>query len=325
MRGRILEILREHAPGAVSGEDLARRLGLSRTAVWKHIAALRRDGYSIAAAPRSGYRLTGEGPDRLTAEAVQPLLTTAVLGRSFDCLTEVDSTNNRAKDLARAGAPEGTVVSAERQTGGRGRLGRSWYSPHGGLWFSVILRPDLDLIPARAPEATFMVAVAVADALRSYPGLSVGIKWPNDLVVGGRKLGGILTELAAEAERLEWLVVGIGLNVNIELEAFPPALREAAASVSALAGGPVDRARLLAEILQFLERWYRLWLAQGFGPVIAAWRERQECLGRRVRIFTGRGEWCGRALAVDDEGALLVERAPGVVQRVLSGDVLLEN
>ncbi|MDI6710653.1 MAG: biotin--[acetyl-CoA-carboxylase] ligase [Thermoanaerobacterales bacterium] len=323
MKERILEILREHAPGAVSGEDLARRLGLSRTAVWKHVAALRRDGYPIAAAPRSGYRLTGEGPDRLTAEAVQPLLTTGVLGRSYDYLAEVDSTNNRAKDLARAGAPEGTVVLAERQTGGRGRLGRSWHSPHGGLWFSVILRPALS--PARAPEATFVAAVSVVDALRAYPNLKVGIKWPNDLIAGGRKLGGILTELAAEAERLEWLVVGIGLNVNIELEAFPPALREAAASVSASAGRPVDRARLLAAILGSMERWYRAWLAQGFGPVIAAWRERQECLGRRVRIVTGGKEWYGRALAVDDEGALLVERAPGVVQRVLSGDVLLEN
>lgn len=323
MRERILEILRARAPEAVSGEELARLLGLSRTAVWKHVAALRREGYPIAAAPRAGYRLTGDGPDRLTPQRIQPLLATGLLGRSYDYLPEVDSTNNRAKDLACAGAPEGTVVLAERQTGGRGRLGRSWHSPQGGLWFSVILRPDLP--PLRAPEATFMAAVAVTDALHAFSVPAVGIKWPNDLVVEGRKLGGILTELAAEAERLEWLVIGIGLNVNIAENAFPPSLRGTSASISSLLGRPVDRAGLLAAILGSLERWYRTWLAEGFGPVIAAWRERQQCLGRRVRIVTGGRAWHGRALAVDDEGALIVERAPGVVQRVLSGDVLLEN
>lgn len=322
MRERILRTLLERAPESVSGAAMARELGLSRTAVWKHIDALRRDGYPITAAPRSGYRLIGDGPDKLTAEVVQPLLTTVVLGCPYYYLAETDSTNNRAKHLARGGAPEGAVVLAERQTGGRGRLGRAWHSPGGGLWFSVILRPDLP--PARAPEATFVAAVAAVDALQAFPGLRVGIKWPNDLVAGGRKLGGILTELAAEAEKLEWLVIGIGLNVNLSRDAFPPALREVSTSVAALVGHPVDRACLLARIIGALETWYQTWLAEGFAPVISAWRERQVCLGRPVCVRTGRGEeWRGQALSVDDQGALLVEREPGVVKRVICGDVLL--
>ncbi|MEW5761880.1 MAG: biotin--[acetyl-CoA-carboxylase] ligase [Bacillota bacterium] len=232
---------------------------------------------------------------------------------------KVGSTNDLARRLAARGAPEGTVVLAEEQTRGRGRRGRAWHSPRGGLWFSVVLRPDLP--PARAPEATFVAAVAAVDALRAYPGVAAGIKWPNDLVAGGRKLGGILTETAG-GERGPALVVGIGINVNLEERALPPALRQTATSVAALAGRPVDRERLLEEVLRFLEKWYRTWLAVGFGPVLAAWREREVCLGRPVRVVTAGEEWRGVALAVDDRGALLVERAPGVVERVLAGDVM---
>lgn len=322
MKSAVLRCLKECRPDYVSGEDICRRLGISRTAVWKYVSALRDEGYEIEARSRLGYRLV-RTPDLLLPDEVQPGLRTVVIGRTYHHHHAVVSTNDEAQDLARQGAPEGTVVVAEEQGGGRGRLGRAWHSPRGGLWVSVILRPAVP--PARAPEVTFLAAVACVRALQRYPGLEVGIKWPNDLVWEGRKLGGILTEMSGEFDRVNHIVLGIGLNVNLSAADFPPALRSASTSVSAITGFPVSRRRLLQELLAELEHWYQIWTREGFDPVIREWKQMHCGINRPVRVVNIEGDCTGTVVDVDRTGALLVRTPTGIVERIVAGDVLFED
>lgn len=324
VRLRILQALRERAGDPVSGEELARCLGLSRAAVWKHITALRQSGYPIEGSPRRGYVL-GAVPDLLAAEEIRSGLETRVIGRQIDFRASVTSTNDIARELGRRGAPEGLVVVADEQTAGRGRLRRPWASPPGvGLWMSVLLRPPL---PAHElGRLTLAAAVAVVEAVRDGAGVAAGIKWPNDVVVGGRKLCGILTELEADWEQVHFAVVGIGVNVNTPPEAFPPDVREAATSLRIEAGHPVPRAPLARAILAGLERAYGETLAGQFERVLARWRAYTVTLGRPVRVLPvagGRPPIDGVALDVDGDGALLVRLADGRVERVLAGEVSL--
>jgi len=215
---QVLEELRKRKGEYVSGEELSRRLGLSRTAIWKHIKALRRDGYQISACTRRGYTLLCI-PDRLYPEEVTAGLKTTWLGRPFYYYEEVGSTNQVAKDLAEQGAPHGAAVLAEGQTSGRGRLGRGWLSPAGkGIWLSLVLRPRV--APWQLPQLSLLAAVGVASAIKEITGLEVGIKWPNDILSRGKKLCGILTEMRAEVEITQYVILGIGLNVNLDIEDF---------------------------------------------------------------------------------------------------------
>lgn len=320
VKTQILNLLKQKGD-YISGAEISRRLGVSRAAVWKHIEALRRDGYVIEAAPRLGYRFV-EAPDLLLPAEVQAALRTRVFGRYYHYLEETGSTNDVARELAAQGAPEGTLVVAERQAKGRGRMGRSWSSPAGGLWFSLVLRPAIH--PSGVAGANFLAGVACAEALSSLPGVRPRIKWPNDILLQDRKVGGILLELSAEADRVNHLVLGIGINVNVDLDDFPASLRSNSSSLAAHLGRRVSRLDVLASVLEALEEWYNRWLREGFAPVIAAWREWQESLGKQVRVIDAQGEWLGTAIDVDDHGALLVERAPGMVRRVLSGDIFAE-
>ncbi len=321
MKSSVLVYLKDNPQAYVSGEEISRKLAISRTAVWKHIRALRAEGYRIEARPRLGYRLL-EVPDLVGPAAVQPSLDTRFCGRNYLYYPVLASTNDHAKELARRGAPEGTTILAEEQSGGRGRLGRSWHSPRGGLWFSVVLRPPLP--SARAPEAVFVAGVAGVEALISHPGIQVGIKWPNDFVWHGRKLGGILTEVAGELDRINHLVVGMGLNVNLDPRDFPAQLRTGVTSVREIAGENVSRSELLRRLLAALERWYLVWLEQGFAPVLAAWKRHNACLDRRLRVSTPEGELVGRAVDVDRDGALLLATAEGV-RRVVTGELYMEG
>src|SRR5512147_472545 len=224
----VLGFLAEAGDEFVSGEAISDKLGLTRAAVWKHVEALRAQGYRIDAVPARGYRLSAI-PDRLTPLELRPLLNTHDIGQVLHHFEVISSTNDHARELAEEGAGHGEVVIAESQTGGRGRRGRPWVSPPGrNAYFSVILRPDLP--PSRAPELTLLASVALCDALRQA-NVPAAIKWPNDLLVGDRKIAGILTELASEPERVHWAVVGIGVNVNAAAEDFPAELRDVATSV----------------------------------------------------------------------------------------------
>ncbi|MFZ5445791.1 MAG: biotin--[acetyl-CoA-carboxylase] ligase [Myxococcota bacterium] len=314
----ILSFLAESGEDYVSGAALSDKLGLSRTAVWKHVEQLRRLGYRIDAQASRGYRLL-EVPDRLSPLEVTPLLNTRELGRTLHHYETVDSTNAKAFELAHEGGFHGEVIVTEHQTAGKGRRGRTWASPAGkSLAMSVILRPDIP--PARAAEVTLVAAVALAQTLRDS-GVDAAIKWPNDLQIGGRKVAGILTELSADVERVHFIVLGIGVNLNVDRADFPPEVAELATSVSLERGNRVHRALFLAALLGKLEEWVDRWTEEGFAPVRAAWRAlASPMLGQEVLVRADQRELRGIAEDIDDAGALLL-RVGDRLERVLSGDV----
>ncbi len=317
---RIVAWLRE-ARGPLSGEELARRLGCSRAAVWKRVAALRRQGYRIEGRRAGGYALAA-APDRLGPAELAPHLTGS--WRCIHWFAEVDSTQRVARELAREGAPEGTVVVTERQTAGRGRLGRQWHSPAGvNLYCSLVLRPAL--APGAVPQIALVAGAAVAAAVEEATGLRPAIKWPNDVLLGGRKVAGILTEMDSEMERVHHVIAGIGVNLNAPRTAFPPELRGKAGSLRLATGRRVDRAAFTGRLLAALEARYGRFVAKGFGSVRAEW-ESYSCLtGREVRVAAADGELAGRVLGLDDDGALRLARAGGGVVRVVAGEVTVRD
>ncbi len=319
MRNKILQILRQSGNKYISGEDMAEKLGVSRAAVWKHIKEMRSQGYNIESLARNGYILR-EAPDAMLSGEISNGLETKTIGCRIICHEEIDSTNNAAKRLAREGAAEGTVVVAESQTGGKGRLERQFFSPKGkGIWFSVVLRPKF--LPQEAPKCTLMAAVAVARAMTEF-GLKPGIKWPNDLLYDNKKLVGILTEMSAEMDGINYIVIGTGINVNIAPEEFPEELRSVATSLSQMKGANLPRVKFLQAVLRALDDLYAKVQVEGFAPVLKEWRQYSITLGQEVKVIGVRdGEvFYGKAADIDDEGALLVDTAAGR-QRVLAGDV----
>jgi BirA family biotin operon repressor/biotin-[acetyl-CoA-carboxylase] ligase len=313
----VLAFLAEAPDEFVSGEAISDKLGLSRAAVWKHVNALRSQGYRIDAVPACGYRLV-EIPDRLGPLEIGPLLHTHEIGQALHCFDVLPSTSDHLKELAERGAVHGEVVVAECQTAGRGRRGRAWASPAGrNLYLSVLLRPQLP--PQRAPELTLVAALAVCDACRQA-GVEASIKWPNDVLVGGRKVAGILTELSAEPDQVHWVVLGLGVNLNAAEDDFPDELREVATSLALERGQPVPRALFAAALLAVLEQWLERHAGEGFAPIRSAWRERSSTLGQEVRVEADGGEVTGVAEDIDEAGALLVRHAGGLA-RIVSGDV----
>jgi BirA family biotin operon repressor/biotin-[acetyl-CoA-carboxylase] ligase len=319
MRSDILDLLR-HADGHfVSGEEIATRLGVSRTAIWKHIKELREAGYRIDSQSRSGYALV-DTPDRLLPGEIQHGLQTQVIGKDIIFYESIDSTNNEAKRLAAKGAAHGTVVVAEEQGTGRGRLERKFFSPPGkGIWFSVILRPHF--LPQDAPKCTLLSSVAVAMAMKKF-GMQAGIKWPNDILWKGKKLVGILTELSAEMDRINYVVIGTGINVNISAEEFPEELRDIAASLSMMKGEPLPRVPFFRAVLEAMDELYASIVTDGFGRVFEEWRRYTVTLGHEVNVIgvTSDDVFSGLAADIDEDGALLVDTAEGR-RRVLAGDV----
>lgn len=252
-------------------------------------------------------------------QAIPPLLQTEALGRQLEAHDAIPSTNDEALRLARGGAPHGTLVLADRQTAGRGRRGRSWVSPAGvNLYLSIILRPPLP--PQRAPELVPVVAVAAAETLRAH-GVDAGIKWPNDLEIDGRKVAGILTELSANADRIHFVVVGIGINVNLHGDDLPEELRPIATSMALELGRQLSRPALAADFLGRLEGWLGLHERAGFGPVRERYRELSTTLGQRVRLVEADGEIEGVAEDIDESGAILLRRDDGVLEMARTGDV----
>jgi len=321
LKDAVLRILKQSRPKYLSGEEICKILRVTRTAVWKQIQSLRQEGYEIDARPRAGYLLLA-APDKLYPEEIGDNLATRFIGREIYYCESVPSTNDLAKELAQKGVPEGTLVVVEEQTGGRGRLGRVWHSPSGeGLWFSLVFRPPVT--PARAFQMTILAAVALAEAIRIETGLPAGIKWPNDLLVDGKKLCGILTEMSAEMERVNHMVLGVGINVNQDEGDFPVEVRQTATSLLLQGGGPLSRVNLLRNILASLERWYDRWIEEGFQPVLARWKDFTVTLGRPVRIHSMSESWEGWAEDVDDEGALILRLPDGSHRRVISGEVSL--
>ena len=318
MKERLLEMLAEREGDFLSGEEASRRLGISRTAVWKHIRRLVEEGYTIEACRNRGYRLAGS-PDRLTAAGLLQRLNTKVLGRRLHLYDEVGSTQDTAKRLAEEGAPEGTLVIAELQTSGRGRMGRSWLSPKGkGLWMSLVLRPDVPVLCT--PQLTLLVAVALCRSLRRQTGLDIGIKWPNDLLVDGRKISGILLESSAEEERLRHVIAGVGISVNLEPDDYPSELKPKAVSLRMAAGRPFDRTETAALFLETLENLYDLYRTEGFGPIRLLWEAHSVSLGRPAVLKTPHETVEGVPLGLTDHGALRIRTADGSVRDIFSAE-----
>jgi BirA family biotin operon repressor/biotin-[acetyl-CoA-carboxylase] ligase len=315
----VLQVLRgAHDP--ISGERLAAQLGLSRAGVWKRVHRLKALGYAIEGSPRRGYRLLSV-PDKLLPAEVLQGLQTHVLTGPVHYFETLDSTNNLAKELAAREAPEGTVVIAETQTGGRGRLGREWDSPPGvGLYVSVVLRPLLP--PVELPQITLSTAVAAVRAIRRVTGVAPGIKWPNDLLLNGKKLGGILTEMETESDRIRHVVTGLGLNVNNPN--FPPELAGTAISLSQALGGSFSRVDLLQAWLEEFEKVYERFVNRGFAEILIEWKRYTITLGREVMVRQGPRLIFGQAVDVAIDGALLIHTPDGETVRVTSGEIAPE-
>ena len=312
-RTAVAAALAEARGRGVSGEAIAAGLGISRVAVSKHVAALRALGYEIASAPRVGYRLE-RAPDACLPEEVAPLLRDA-LWVACEGGPELGSTNDEAKRLARAGAPEGTAVVAARQTGGRGRFGRTWESPAGGAYVSCVLRPNLP--PSDVAPLSLVVAAGAARGLATL-GLDAGIKWPNDLELDGRKLGGILLEMAAEADHVDWVVVGCGINVIGPGHARAASVREVVPEVRV--------AEVAAAVLEGIAATYREFLAAGFAGIAVECAARATLTGKQVTVRDAAGDVVaeGTVRGIDDGGALLLERE-GLVSAVRAGEVTLRD
>lgn len=323
MREAILDLLKKQPGQYVSGEEISRVVNVSRTAVWKHVRSLREAGYTIQSVPKRGYKLES-APDKTLPEEIKIGLSTEFLGRTIIYFETTDSTNIQAKRLAEQNAPEGTVVVAEYQSAGKGRMGRTWLSPAGkGLCFSFVLRPKIS--PAQAAQLTFLAAVGVAQVLREEYGLAVGIKWPNDILYNNRKLCGILTEMKAEADLVHYLILGIGLNVNSSGADFPAESAFSATSLYLVTGRDVNRVLLLQKLLQRLEMLYTKYCHDGFEIILEAWKEYNITLGRQVTISTWQEKITGVAVDIDAAGGLLVRLPGGGLRTFYSGDVTLQG
>jgi BirA family transcriptional regulator, biotin operon repressor / biotin---[acetyl-CoA-carboxylase] ligase len=318
-KDKILNILRASRSGFLSGEELARKIGVSRTMVWKHIKSLKRDGFGIDAMPSQGYRIISE-PDILRQSEIKAGLKTKVIGKEIYIYPEISSTNTRAIEMASDNAHEGTVVIAETQTSGKGRLGRKWISPKGNLYISVILRPDIPLY--KAPLITLMGAVVVACAIRNVCHVHAVIKWPNDILLSGKKVSGLLTEMSAEQDRIRHIVLGIGVDVNMDLDVLPTDVRTITTSLMAETSKKINRTDLLQAILKELDHWYQVLLHDSV-DVLKAWEKLNMTIGNRIAV-SGAGEVLeGSAQGLDTEGRLIINLDDGTTRTVAAGDVTI--
>ena len=311
----VLDFLRAARPQFLSGEDISRKLKVSRSAVWKEIQHLRELGYRIDAEPHLGYRLVSI-PDRMFADELRHGLKTRWLGGKILSYESLDSTNDSVYRLGEHAEKEGLCIFAEYQKKGRGRLGRAWVSPkHKAILFSVLLRPELS--PGEISKITLTAAVSVVRAVQKVTGRCLEIKWPNDIVFHGKKIGGILTEMSAEADRVKFVVLGIGLNVNACLADLPAE----ASSLKEILGMELPRLELAQSLLQELERDMNLLKKGRFKEIAKEWEEFSVTMGRRVAATLADRKIHGMATGIDATGALWIRKDNGLQERVLSGDI----
>lgn len=316
---KLIHLLVKNATVVVPGPKIASEIGVTRSTVWVWIEKLRSLGVEIIGHPSSGYQLL-RLPDILTASLVRPELGENELGRKIVHYFRTGSTNTNALKLAAKGAPHGTVVLAEEQTAGRGRFGRTWYSERGsGLYSSIILRPQLP--PAAAPVLTLMAGVAAHRAIRAATRLPVDIRWPNDLLVNGKKVCGILTEMNAEVDRLHAVVLGIGINVNHT--EMPTELKTFATSLRIEGGKSYSRVQILVSLLKELEYYYHQLLEEGSSAIIEAWSAASTfAQGKPIRVTSGSGEFLATTLGLEPSGALRVRRQDGREELLVAGEIV---
>lgn len=317
MKSEILRMLRE-TEDYISGQELCEHFKVSRTAVWKVIKQLEAEGYLIEAVRNKGYHLKMAG-DILSRAELESCINTQWAGKNILYFDETDSTNTAAKRAAEEGAPHGTLVAAEYQNGGKGRRGRLWSSPRGvGIWMSLVLRPGLP--PASASMLTLVAAMAVAGGVSEAAGINAGIKWPNDIVCGGKKICGILTEMSAELEYINYVVTGIGINVG--MEEFPEEIRDIATSVYLETGERIVRSRLIGAVMEAYERYYNIFIKTcDMSGLLEEYNGLLVNKDNLVRVLQPGHEYSGISLGIDETGELLVKTGDGELHRVISGEV----
>jgi len=317
MKTKILQILKK-TDNYISGQELCDTLGISRTAVWKYMNKLKEEGYQIEAVPNKGYHLLTV-PDVLTESEIKSRLCTKWAGHEVHCYEKIDSTNNAAKNAAEQGSVHGALFIAEQQSAGKGRRGRSWVSPTGtGIWMTILLKPELE--PSYASMLTLVAALSISEAIEEATGLVAKIKWPNDIVVNGKKVCGILTEMNAEIECIHYVVIGLGTNVNIE--EFPKEIQETATSLMIEAGKHIDRVPVICAFLSCFETNYETFIKQkNLSDLLENYNKRLVNCGREVRILDSNGGYIGIARGIDKNGGLIVEKEKGETVTITSGEV----
>ena len=320
MIGDILKFLREKE--YVSGEVLAQKLGISRVAVWKQIQKLKDMGYKITSDQNLGYCLISR-PDLLLPQEIQRGLSTNYIGKEIYYFPELKSTNIMAKEKAlhRAeGMDEGTLIIAEKQSAGKGRLGREWFSPAGGIWLSIILYPQL--FPSYISRITLMTAVAVVKAIKICTQIESQIKWPNDILINEKKVCGILTEMSAELDIINWVVVGIGINANIDLRDFPEDIQENTISLKETSGKEISRVKLVQTFLQEFEKYYEKLKRKEFSSILKEWKSCSHTLGKKIRVDIGERIITGEAIEINESGALILKKEDGELAEIISGTII---
>ena len=317
MKTEILKALK-NSDTYLSGEQLSQKFGVSRTAIWKYIKQLREEGYEIESVTRRGYRLL-QTADRITASEILSRNQASWVGKSIEYFEVTDSTNQRIYDFAEKGREEGLLAVAEEQAGGKGRRGRSWVSPPGtGIWMSLLLRPKVE--PQKASMVTIVAALAMTKAMEKITGMEIRIKWPNDVVLNGKKVCGILTEMSAELEEIHYIIVGIGINANTE--SFPEDIQDRATSIYLESGKKVERAAFIAEFCVQFEQYYERFLEMGN---LAFLKEEYESylinIGREVKIIKKKEERVRKALGINELGELIVAKSDGTTEIIFSGEV----
>jgi len=321
VRESILKELKEQ--NHVSGEQLAKKFNISRTAIWKHVNELRKMGYQIESHPHYGYVLT-KSTDLLVPEEVSFDLDTSVIGKHIVHFSEVPSTQDIADKMARDGAEEGTCVIAERQTSGRGRRSRNWASPFkDGVYISIILRPNLK--PLHIIQIPLIAGVALVKAIQKTTNLEASIKWPNDIFLSGRKVAGILTEVNCDIDTVHYIVLGMGINVNTRSTTLPREVKGIATSLSQECGHEVSRVDFLKNLLAELEKAYGEFVANGFEQIGSQWMAYNNTIGSIITVNDGQNVFEGKAIRIDEDGFLIIETNNRQMQRIISADVSLKK
>lgn len=319
VRQALLDAFKNANGKFISGEKLAQNIGCSRTAIWKHIEDLKKDGFHVEAVRKKGYRLL-EQSNKLSENEIYLGLETEEIGRSVYFFESVTSTQKVAKEYAMNGAKHGTLIVADEQTEGRGRMVRKWYSPKGtGIWASFILRPDIQI--QHAPQLTLLSAVAVVQAIKKVTHITPEIKWPNDILISGRKVCGILTELQAEEDRIQSVILGIGINVNQDKNDFSAEIIKKATSLKIELGKTVNRSSLIQSLCYYIEQLLHLYISEGFTPIKSLWETYAVSIGKRISARTVKGTFNGVALGINNEGVLLLKQDNGEIVEIISADI----
>ncbi|WP_062356419.1 biotin--[acetyl-CoA-carboxylase] ligase [Bacillus kwashiorkori] len=321
VRKQILDAFRQAGDQFLSGEELARTIGCSRTAVWKYMEELRKDGFQLEAVRKKGYRII-DVPHHFSVNEFYLGLTTEKIGRNLLFFDSISSTQEMAKQRALKGDQEGTIIIADEQTAGRGRMNRQWHSNKGtGIWASLIIRPKIPI--QKAPQITLLTAVAIAKAIEEITpnDVSIEIKWPNDIILNGKKVCGILTELQAEENRIQSIIIGFGLNVNQQRADFPQQLEQLATSLSIETNLHFSRSKLLQLICLQFEKLYDTYLKTGFSVIKILWESYSNSIGKTITARTISGNYTGTALGITEDGVLLLQDEKKEIHYIYSADI----